>query len=383
MATTFTEFRRNGNLTTSNLLLFLEPPEKSSIMIRRTLVIGAVAVAGLTLTACQTQKDAATGNSTAAGSSSTSEKVTIMVGGASKVIYMPAKLTEQLGYFKDQGLNVELVDTPAGVTAETALLANQAQGVVGFYDHTIDMQAKGKCLQSVVQFANVPGEVEMVSKASAKSITSPKEFKGKKLGVTSSGSSTDFLTQYLAGKAGIATADYATVKAGADATFIAAIKSGGIDAGMTTDPTVAQLLKTGDASILLDMRTEEGTKKALGGLYPASSLYMSCDYVSSHSAVVQKLANAFVKTLKFINANDAAAIAAKMPADYAGSDKSLYVSAIGASKGMFTDNGLMDPDGAKNALEVLGSFSPSVKPKKSTIDISKTYTTQFATAATD
>jgi NitT/TauT family transport system substrate-binding protein len=220
----------------------------------------------------------------------------------------------------------------------------------------------------------------MVSKANAGTITKPADFKGKNLGVTSPGSSTDFLTQYLAGKAGVATADYTTVKAGADATFIAAITSGGIDAGMTTDPTVAQLTKTGDAKILLDMRNEEGTKAALGGLYPASSLYMACDYVAGHTDVVQKLANAFVKTLKYINTSDAATIAGKMPADYAGSDRSLYVTAIGDSKGMFTTDGVIDADGAKNALEVLGSFSPTVKPMKDSIDLSKTYTTQFALA---
>lgn len=332
----------------------------------------------LVLTGCQTQNKS--GTSSGSGGSS-SDKVTIMVGGAAKVIYMPAKLTEQLGYFKEQGLNVELVDTPAGVTAETALLANQAQGVVGFYDHTIDMQAKGKCLQSVVQFANVPGEVEMVSKAQASTIKSPADFKGRKLGVTSAGSSTDFLTQYLAGNAGVGTADYTTVKAGADSTFIAAMNSGGIDAGMTTDPTVARLTKTGEGKILLDMRTEEGTKAALGGLYPASSLYMSCDYVASHKDVVQKLANAFVKTLGFITSNDAAAIAAKMPADYAGTDKELYIKSITDSKGMFNPTGVMDDAGAKNALAVLGKFSPAVKPKKDTIDITKTYTTEFAKAA--
>jgi NitT/TauT family transport system substrate-binding protein len=342
----------------------------------RNALIGATALATvLTMTACQTQKKS--GASSAGGSSD----VTIMVGGASKVIYLPAKLTEQLGYFKEQGLNVTLVDTPAGVTAETALLANQAQGVVGFYDHTIDMQSKGKCLTGVVQFANVPGEVEMVSKKDSATIKSPTDFKGKKLGVTSAGSSTDFLTQYLAGKAGVSTADYTTVKAGADSTFIASMNSGGIDAGMTTDPTVARLTKTGDAQILLDMRTEAGTKAALGGLYPASSLYMSCDYVNNNQATVQKLAKAFVKTLQFINSNDGAAIAAKMPADYAGSDKDLYVKAINDSKGMFSSTGLMDPDGAKNVLAVLGSFSPSVKPKKDSIDVSKTYTTQFAQAA--
>ncbi|NNG38837.1 ABC transporter substrate-binding protein [Flexivirga sp. ID2601S] len=345
-------------------------------MHKRIAGVAALGMAGvLALGGCATKKDNAASGASGGGSS---DKVQIMVGGMSKVIYLPAALTQQLGYFKDQGLNVELVDTPAGVTAETALVANKAQGVVGFYDHTIDMQSKGKCLESVVQFANVPGEVEMVSKKDAASITSTKHLKGKKLGVTSQGSSTDFLTQYLTGKAGITGTQYTTVKAGADSTFIASMKSGGINAGMTTDPTVAQLTKTGEGKILLDMRTEAGTKDALGGLYPASSLYMSCDYVKQNPQTVQKLANAFVKTLKWIKANDASQIAAKMPTDYKGSDPSLYTKALTDSKGMFNDTGVIDEAGAKNALEVLGSFSPSVKPKKDTIDITKTYTTEFA-----
>ncbi|WP_212755310.1 ABC transporter substrate-binding protein [Flexivirga aerilata] len=346
------------------------------MMHKRIAGVAALGMAGvLALGGCATKKDNAASGASGGGSS---DKVQIMVGGMSKVIYLPAALTQQLGYFKDQGLNVELVDTPAGVTAETALVANKAQGVVGFYDHTIDMQSKGKCLESVVQFANVPGEVEMVSKKDAASITSTKHLKGKKLGVTSQGSSTDFLTQYLTGKAGITGTQYTTVKAGADSTFIASMKSGGINAGMTTDPTVAQLTKTGEGKILLDMRTEAGTKDALGGLYPASSLYMSCDYVKQNPQTVQKLANAFVKTLKWIKANDASQIAAKMPTDYKGSDPSLYTKALTDSKGMFNDTGVIDEAGAKNALEVLGSFSPSVKPKKDTIDITKTYTTEFA-----
>src|SRR5260370_12527081 len=57
------------------------------------------------------------------------EKVTLMVGGMEKQIYLPAKLTEQLGYFKEQGLDVELLNEPAGVDAENELIAGQVQGV--------------------------------------------------------------------------------------------------------------------------------------------------------------------------------------------------------------------------------------------------------------
>jgi len=311
------------------------------------------------------------------------ETIKIMVGGIDKVIYLPAKLTEQLGYFKAEGLDVQLLTEPSGATAENVLIAGDVQGVVGFYDHTIDLQTKGKCLESVVQLANIPGEVEMVSPTKADTIKSAADFKGRKLGVTDLGSSTDFLTQYLGQQHGLkAGTDYTQVKAGAGSTFVASLENGQIDAGMTTDPTVAQLVSTGKGKVLLDMRTEAGTKAALGGLYPASSLYMTCDYVKAHKPAVQKLANALVKTLKFIAAHSGAEIAAKMPADYAGNNKALYEKAVGDTKSMFNSDGKMPSAGAENVLNVLSQFSPNVKGKKDSVRLTETYTTEFVDQAT-
>ncbi|TCO60445.1 ABC transporter substrate-binding protein [Actinocrispum wychmicini] len=341
----------------------------------KTRAIIAVAALALGLTACRSQD----GTTAAAPNADGTTDVKIMVGGVEKVIYLPAKLTEQLGYFKDQGLNVQILTEPAGATAENSLISGDVNGVVGFYDHTIDLQTKGKCITSVVQMADVPGEAEVVATRNADSVKSPTDFKGRKLGFTSPGSSTDFLTQYLATKNGVATSEYTGVKAGAGQTFIAAIDNGGIDAGMTTDPTIAQLVDSGKAKVMLDMRTEQGTRAALGGLYPASALYMDCAFVQQHKEVVQKLANALVKTLGYINTHSAADIAAKMPPDFAGGNQALYVKSINDSKGMFNTDGRMKADGAKNVLEVLSQFSPNVKGKKDTVDLTKTYTDEFVT----
>jgi NitT/TauT family transport system substrate-binding protein len=343
-------------------------------MSTRAGTVALAAATALSLTACRDSR-------TSSGGGAKDANVKIMVGGIDKVIYLPAKLTEQLGYFKEEGLNVRLLTEPAGAQAENVLISGDVQGVVGFYDHTVDLQTKGKCVESVAQLADVPGEAEVVATGKAGQITSPAAFKGRKLGVTSPGSSTDFLTQYLATTHGVPTSGYTTVKAGAGQTFIAALTNGGIDAGMTTDPTVAQLTSTGKAKIMLDMRTEAGTRAALGGLYPSSSLYMNCDYVKTHAATVQKLVNALVRTLGWIKAHKPAEIAAKMPADYAGGDPELYEKAVSDSIGMFTADGLMPPEGAKNVLNVLARFSPNVKGRKDTIDLSKTYTTEFTSKA--
>ena len=306
------------------------------------------------------------------------EKISIMVGGIEKIIYLPAKLAEQLGYFKDEGLNVELLSEPAGVSAEDEMLAGAVQGVVGFYDHSIDLQAKGKFVESVVQLSQAPGEVELVSAKMADQIKSPADFKGKNLGVTGLGSSTNFLTQYLAVKNGVPLGEFTSIPVGAGNTFIAAMQQSKIDAGMTTEPTISRLLKTGEAKILIDMRSVDTTRAALGGVYPAACLYMQTEWVEQHHDEAQKLANAFVKTLRYIATHSAEEIAAQMPKDYYTGDKELYVHALATGKQMFTKDGVMPTDGPPTVLTVLSTFDKTVKGK--TIDLSKTYTTSFVNA---
>ncbi len=306
------------------------------------------------------------------------DKVTIVVGGYEKQIYLPAKLCERLGYFKEQGLDVELINEAAGVDAEDEMLAGQVQGVVGFYDHNVDLQSKGKFTLDVVQFSQAPGEVELVSSKHPE-IKSAADFKGKSLGVTGLGSSTNFLTQYIAVKAGVKLGEFTSIPVGAGNTFISAMQQDQIQAGMTTEPTISRLLKSGEAKVLIDMRTVEGTKAVLGGTYPAASFYMEASYVEKHKDIVQKLANAFVKTLKFIATHTGAEIADQMPADYYVGDKEGYVKALDAGKGMFTPDGVMPEGGPETVLAVLSTFSKNVQGKK--IDLSKTYTTEFVKAA--
>ncbi|MCB5907712.1 ABC transporter substrate-binding protein [Streptomyces pinistramenti] len=334
-------------------------------------ISAAVAAAALALTGLT----ACGGSSSGASADGKDGKLKIMVGGLDKVIYLPARLTQQLGYFEAEGLDVTLLTEPAGVQATTSLLSGDVQGVVGFYDHTLDLQAKNKQVESVVQLARTPGEVEVVSHKAAGDITSPKDFKGKTLGVTGLGSSTDFLTKYLAVKNGVKTEEFHSVAVGAGQTFLSALQQGSIQGGMTTDPTVAQVIDKNLGKVLVDMRTPEGSKQALGGLYPSSSLYMNTDWVNSHKDTVQKLANAFVRTLKWMSAHTPEEIAAKMPADYAQGGKELYAKAIKDTLPMFTKDGVMPADGPSTVERVLKSFNPNLK--NATIDLKKTYTTEF------
>ncbi len=334
--------------------------------LRRSVVAGLVSVAVTALCAVAPAAHAAD-----------SDTVIIMVGGINKIIYLPAKLTEALGYFKAEGLKVELQSQPTGVDAENQLIAGAVQGVVGFYDHTIDLQAKGKEIEAIVVFCKVPGEVELVSTKASATFKTMANAQGMTLGVTGLGSSTEFLTRYLVDKQGIATKDYSLLPVGAGNTFIAAMKQDRIQAGMTTEPTVSQMLKTGDAKVLVDLRTEEGSNAALGGLYPAASLYVRNEWAAAHKDQATKLARAFGKTMAYIQTHSAEQIADLVPKDFYGNDKALYVEALKASLPMYTKDGAMPAGGPETVLRVLSAYKPQVK--NGHIDLAKTYTNAYLT----
>jgi NitT/TauT family transport system substrate-binding protein len=309
-----------------------------------------------------------------------SERITLMVGGIDKIIYLPVKLAEKLGYFLDEDLDVELRSERSGVHGVDVLLVGTVQGVVGFYDHTIYMQAQGKAAMSVVQFAQAPGEVELVSTRMPETVRTMADLKDGGLGVTGLGSSTQFLSRYLVLSAGLKLNQFTFVPVGTGDTFIDAMNRGTISAGMTTEPTASRMLNSGKARVLVDLRTPEDTAKALGGgPYPASCLYMQTAWVNRHKPEVQKLVNALVKALRYIQSHTASEIAAQLPPEFYAGDKATYVKALARSKPIFIPDGRMPVNGPANVLRVLTRTEKSLQGK--TIDLGSTFTLEFVSAA--
>jgi NitT/TauT family transport system substrate-binding protein len=231
-------------------------------------------------------------------------------------------------------------------------------------------------MESVVLLNVAPGEAEMVSAKEAGQIHSFKDLKGKNLGVTELGSGTQTLTTVLLHRAGIAPNEVHFIPVGAGDTFIAAMQQGRIDAGMTTEPTISRLVSSGAGKVLTDLRTPQSTQAALGGSYPFICVFMKNDYVNSHKDVVQKLVNAYVKTLKWMQTHTPEQVADQMPADYYAGDKALYVTALKNQFGIFSPDGKMPPDGPQSVLNTELQTNQDVQGKH--IDLNATFTNEFA-----
>jgi NitT/TauT family transport system substrate-binding protein len=154
-------------------------------------------------------------------------RLTLAVGGQPLYIYLPLTLASQLGYFKDAGVDVDIVDLAGGAKALEALVGGSADVVCGFVDHTIEMQAQGKPIRMFALYDRYPGLVLAVTKAGqSHGLKGVTDLRGAKIGVTAPGSSTQFFAEYMLSKNGIPVDQESYIGIGTAATAVAAARRG-------------------------------------------------------------------------------------------------------------------------------------------------------------
>src|ERR671920_566250 len=86
-------------------------------------------------------------------------KVLLGVGGKPLLYYLPLTVAERRGFFKEEGLDVEINDFGGGAKSLQALIGGSVDVVTGAYEHTIRMQAKGQDIQAVCELGRFPAIV--------------------------------------------------------------------------------------------------------------------------------------------------------------------------------------------------------------------------------
>jgi NitT/TauT family transport system substrate-binding protein len=306
--------------------------------------------------------------------------VTIAVGGAGCLCYLPTVLAQQLGEYDKAGVDIELINFKGGSQALTAVLGGSADVVSGYFDHCVNLAAKNQALQAFVVYDRYPGLTLVVSPKHADEVKSIKDLAGKKVGVSAPGSSTDFFLKYLLHLNGVDPNAVAVIGIGLDQTAVAAMEQGTVDAAVMLDPATTLVQgKSANVRILSDTRTQKDTLAVFKGEYPGGALYSRADWVGKHEKETQALTNAIVATLRWIHSHSAEEVMAKMPEDVVGPDKALYLAALKNTIPMYSNTGLMDPKGADAVLAVFSQSVPDIA--KANIDVTKTYTNKFVEQA--
>jgi len=306
-------------------------------------------------------------------------KVSIAVGGKAAFYYLPLTISEQLGYFKDEGLDVEISDFAGGSRALQALVGGSADVVSGAYEHTINMQSKNQFIESIVLMGRAPQIAMGVSTKAMPSYRSVADLKGKKIGVSAPGSSTNMVANLVLSRAGLKATDVSFVGVGTAAGALTALRSGQIDAMSNTDPVMTMLEQKGDVKIISDTRTLKGTQEVFGGPMPAACFYTHVEFVQKNPNTCQALANAIVRGLKWLQTAGPSDIIKTVPESYLLGDRALYLASFNKVREAISLDGMMPEEGTRTALKALASFEPSVKADK--ISLGKTYTNDFARRA--
>ena len=308
-------------------------------------------------------------------------KVGIAVGGKPAFYYIALTIAERRGYFKEEGLDVEISDFAGGSKALQAVVGGSSDVVSGAWENTIDQQPKGLNLQGFVKMGRYPAITVGVVKAKAASYKSPKDLKGMKIGVTAPGSSTNRVVQHLmVAHGGLKPDDASFIGVGTSSGVIAAAKSGEIDAVSNIDPVITMMEKSGDLVVIADTRTEEGTRKVFGfSDIPAAALYAPTDFIKKNPNTVQALTNAMVRALLWLQTATPEQVADTVPPDYLLGDKALYIAAYAKFKPAISPDGLFTKEGAENTLKFLAAFNPAIKPGD--IKLDQTYDNSYVQKA--
>ncbi len=306
-------------------------------------------------------------------------KLTLAVGGKNLLYYLPLTIAEQRGYFKAEGLDVTIVDFAGGARALQALVGGSADVVSGAFEHTVNMQAKGQRLRAFVLQGRAPQIVLGVNPKTMAGYKTIADLKGKKIGVTAPGSSTNVMVNFILAKAGLKPSDVSIIGVGAGPGAVAAMRAGQIDALSNLDPVVTLLQRSGDLKIVSDTRIVAESERVFGGPMPAGCLYAPQSFIDKNPATVQALANALVRADKWIQGAGPSEIITNVPESYLLGDRAVYIDAFLAAKGALSPDGSFPEKGADTALRALASIDAEVGKAK--IDLAAVWTNEFVKRA--
>lgn len=307
------------------------------------------------------------------------KSLTIAVGGKSLIYYLPLSIAERQGYFKDEGLDVSIVDFAGGSRALQAVVGGSADVVSGAFEHTVSMLAKRQPMRAFVLQGRAPQVVLAVNVKTMPNFKTVADLKGKKIGVTAPGSSTQIMANFVLAKAGLKPSDVAFIGVGSTQGAVAALRSGQIDAIANVDPVITILERSGDIKVVSDTRDVAESDRVFGGPMPSATLYAPSGFVDKNPVTVQALTNAIVRADQWIRKAGPTEIVKAVPETYLLGDRAVYIDCYLKSHNALSPDGLFPAKGAETAFRALASVDDKLARQK--LDLAQTFTNEFVKKA--
>ena len=306
-------------------------------------------------------------------------RLVVAVDGKAAFSYLPLTLAEQLGYFRAEGLDIQIIDYPDPAAAAQAVLSGAADVCAGSFERCLQLQAKTTMVKAFVLLARTPQMAFGISTRSLPLYATASDLKGKKLGVTALDSSASVMANLLLRKGGLQAHDVSWVPVGLSANAAGALRSGAIDALCSSDPAMTMLEQKGEVKIISDTRTLKGTAELFGGLMPSACLYAPSEFVDKNAKTCQALVHAIVHSLKWLQTAGPGDIINNLPESYLLGDRGLYLASFNKIRESISPDGMLPDEALSTALRALVQIDPALRLAR--IDVAKAYTNDFVRKA--
>lgn len=264
-----------------------------------------------------------TGTLLAPGLSAAPERIKIKLAPMPGIGHLVPELAKGLGYFEQEGIDVEYVNVMNHRDEDfysTELLNDGTiDAEICWYQRVVFGIGNGQPAQAVFLLEDSPHLTISVANRLKDRIKSAADFKGRVIADSDGFSTKRYVTDTVIARAGLPPGSYTPAPGEWTAKLpllIKALQADQVDVVSSMEPATTGLMATKLVTPLYDLATGEGTRRALGEVWPARCLYLAPAYIKVHPDRVQRLVNAFVRTMRYINAHTAEEIVARLPAGY-------------------------------------------------------------------
>ncbi len=262
------------------------------------------------------------------------EKVRISVTNYN-MSYLAAGVAAKKGFFKEEGLDVEIVRMNANV-ARAALIAGEV-GYTMIFGSVIRAAMRGAPVRVVAVLIESP-PYALIAKSGVASI---KALKGKTIGIGVYGSTNDVVARMILEQSGIdPNKEVRVVAFGSDSARFAALKEDLVDAAIIAPPADAQARKAG-FNILA--RANDFFK------FPHIGLGTSNRVIAERPQELKKVIKGLIKANRFIRENRDESV--RILAEWGRTQKEDAADAYDSTRQVFSPDGSMIEEGMRLVIE--------------------------------
>lgn len=307
------------------------------------------------------------------------KSVTIAVGGKNLYYYLPMALADWMGLYKEEGVDVKVVDFQGGSKALQAVVGGSADIVSGAFEHTLSMQTKRQSMQAFVLQDRAPQCVFAINRKTMKGVKDIAALKGRRIGVTAPGSHSHVMANFVLARGGIRPNEYSAIGIGSGAGAIAAVRAGQVDAFVGLDPVITQLEQSDAIDIIVDTRRIEDADALYSGPMVAGCLYAPRTFIDANPETVQRITNAILRSLKIISTVTPETLMKSVPKAAFMGNPELYAQCFLRNRPSMSTDGRFPAGCVETAAKALASVTPALADFK--FDAEACYTNRFVDAA--